>query len=134
MVAGDSFILELLLVNPSNVSINNVSVLLLINEKTSHMPADQYFNVSVPTITGVSGGIGGSGMVQGYSQAKVTWKVTSFNTTATGPLAQSYSIGGSVAYVQGLTVLTVPFFEDVVINYPPPVLQVDYFIPKVFVG
>jgi hypothetical protein len=134
LIAGDSFLLELLLVNPSNLTISNVSVSLDILVQDTGMPADDYFTIGTPVLNGITGNIHGQGIIPATKQATVAWPVTSLFTQDSGVTAELFEIGGTVEYSQGGNSIQVPFFREVIVNYPPPVLQVDYFLPKVFVG
>jgi hypothetical protein len=131
IIAGDSFYLTLYISNPSNFTVTNIGITLTVTDYFGQEYFDR-FTMATPTVTGIVNNINGNGSLPAYQQAKIVWKVTSIADGSFFGGATSFNLGGEVAYSQDSGDIIIPFFDAVVINYPPTILGAHYFVPATF--
>jgi hypothetical protein len=131
IVAGDSFYLTLTVTNPSNYTITNIGIDLSVTNIYG-ASAINLFSVGSPSLSIITGDISSNAMVPPNQQATIIWKVTSLTSYSFAVGAKSYNMGGTVTYNQESANITIPFFEAIIVNYPPTVLTAHYFIPSSF--
>ena len=83
-------------------------------------------------ITGISGGIQGTGSIPAGHNGTVTWSLQALNLTSA--ISQILSFGGYISYTADGEMTRLPFYDISVVVYPSILIHVDYFIPPTFRG
>jgi hypothetical protein len=130
IISGDSFLLTLTLFNTQSTSITNIDISLAFTVRSTSAPVSNRFSVTNTTIAGITGNVNGAGTLAPSEQATIIYQVTSLSV----PMATTgtYNAGGYITYSQNSKTYNISIFEAIVVNYPPPQLQIHYFLPSSF--
>lgn len=89
------------------------------------LDATEWFGVRPPVLDGLSG-VDGTGIIPPQSTGKATWTLIPTHEAAPTEPVQ-YLVGGTLAYTQGGTRVTVPLADVPITVYPQPLLSLQYF-------
>jgi uncharacterized repeat protein (TIGR01451 family) len=79
----------------------------------------------------ISGGLSGTGTVNGMTSALATWLIVpAAGTGGVSAAGKGYFIGATIRYRQGTEQRTVNVVPDSIVVEPQPKLKLDYFLPE----
>ena len=118
--------MTLTLINTQTTDITNLNVSLSFIDRISSSLVSNRFTITNTTITGLSS----SSTLSSLQTATIVWQVNSLLSSQAS--IDTINVGGTVSYVQNSKTYNITIFEDIVVNYPSPNLEIHYFIPQVF--
>lgn len=125
VIARDAFKATLTLDNNSGSVVSNLAVNIMVYD-ASNNPANTFFGIPAPTLSGLNA-VDGTGRMPLGASGQGVWTIVPATNAA--PLAPTpYSIGGSYSFTLNGELITVPIVPVPITVLPTPILSIDYFL------
>lgn len=118
-----------------DLNITNVRIKIEFRDVRENIPANELFFVQEPTLTNLTGGIDGEGVILGGKTANITWLIIP-KYLAGGTLSggRQYGVKAIIEYQIGGIPDRIDTWEDFITVQPMPMLSLEYALPFKVLG
>jgi hypothetical protein len=127
VLSRDAFKATLEIDNTSGTALQSIGVNIIIRDSIGNVVSN-LFAYAPPSLNGLSA-VDGTGGLPNGTTGTATWiLLPTVDAAPSGPVL--YSVGGTLSYNQGGTMVTLPLADAPITVYPLPQLTLDYFLQR----